>query len=52
MGFSPEIYTFMTMGRRQKTNTIFMSKLDCANCLNICHKKYSVWALALKAIRL
>ena len=31
---------------------IFKSKLDCANCLHICHKKYSVWALALKAIRL
>ena len=30
----------------------FKSKLDCANCLHICHKKYSVWALALKAIRL
>ena len=30
----------------------FKSKLDCAKCLHICHKKYSVWALALKAIRL
>ena len=27
-------------------------KLNCANCLHICHNKYSVWTLALKAIRL
>ena len=31
---------------------IFKFKLDCVNCLHICHKKYSVWALALKVIRL
>ena len=31
---------------------IFKSKLDSDNCLHICHNKYSVWALALKAIRL
>ena len=31
---------------------IFKANLDCANFLHICHKKYSVWALALKAIRL
>ncbi len=28
------------------------NKLYCVKCLHICHKKYSVWALALKAIRL
>ena len=28
---------------------VFYQELDYANCLRICHKKYSVWALALKA---
>ena len=40
----------------EPTQTIFFIEKDFRtnniNSLHICHKKYSVWALALKAIRL
>ena len=57
MGFSPESYTFMTMGRLLTAEENKVEQATGAfkgdyRSLHICHKKYSVWALDLTAIRL
>ena len=50
--FSFVVYIYNTSLQEGVQKIIFLHKLDYINCLHICHNKYSVWALALKAIRL
>jgi hypothetical protein len=57
MGFSPESYTFMTMGRLLTAEENKVEQATGAfkgdyRSLHIHHNKYSIWALDLTAIRL